>query len=231
MGNSRATPIFFILILLPLIFSCCINIEQKIKLRSNGSGSAVIAYSMPGKIYKNSPTLNKIRNYIPVEERDLENIYSKKPGVKIKGTSVNRTEKTRELKIKLEFDNIENLSDDKIKYRLEQGSDSNTLHITVLNSKIQPNDSRKGASAENPLDESGVTQLLGQAFSRFHIKIIIFFPSRVRSSSSGKFSDNKVEWDLPLTEFYKEKMDEITLTVNYDKTISLWQKMKEKIGL
>lgn len=227
----RVLIIFFILFSFPLLLYRCINVEQKIKLRSDGKGTAVITYYIPEKLYQNPVSLKKLKEYIPVEEDDLVKIYSSKSGIKIKGTKTKKTAKLRELSIKLSFEKIQDLSTDRISYILNEGANENELKVTVLKKEDKLNELKNGSATNKPMDEHDITLLLGELLSRFHLKMELTFPSPPISIKGGKKIDDKtVLWDVPFSTFYKEEKNEISLEVSYSKHTSLWQHLKEKIG-
>lgn len=226
----RVLIIFFILFSFPLLLYRCINVEQKIKLRSDGKGTAVITYYIPEKLYQNPVSIKKLKEYIPVEEDDLVRIYSSKSGIKIKGTKTKKTAKLREISIKLSFEKIQDLSTDRITYIFYEGANENKLKVTVLKKEDKLNE-LKNSSATKPMDEHDITALLGELLSRFHLKIELTLPSTLISINGGKkIDDRTVLWDVPFSTFYKEEKNEISLEVSYSKHTSLWQRLKEKIG-
>lgn len=228
---NRVLIIFLILFSFPLLLYRCINVEQKIKLRSNGKGTAVITYYIPEKLYMNPVSLKRLKDYIPVEEEDLIKIYSSKSGIKIKDTKTKKTKKSRELSIKLSFEKIEDLSTDRISYILQEGKDKNELKVTIFKKEDKLNELKSGSTTNKPMDEHDITILLGELLSRFHLKMELTLPSPPISIKGGKkIEDRTVLWDVPFSTFYKEEKKEISLEVSYSKHISLWQRLREKIG-
>lgn len=227
----RVLIIFFILFSFPLLLYRCINVEQKIKLRSDGKGTAVITYYIPEKLFQNPVSLKKLKDYIPVEEDDLVKIYSSKSGIKIRDTKTKKTGKLRELSIKLSFEKIEDLSTDRISYILNEGGNENRLKVSVLKKEDKLNELKNSSATNKPMDEHDITLLLGELLSRFHLKMELTFPSPPISVTGGKkIGDKTVLWDVPFSTFYKEEKNEISLEVSYSKHISLWQRLREKIG-
>jgi len=228
---ARVLIIFFILFSFSLILYCCINVEQKIKLRSDGKGSATIIYYIPEKLYQNPVSLKKLKDYIPVEEEDLVKIYSSKSGIKIKGTKTKKTGKLRELSIKLSFEKIEDLSTDRITYVLTEQENEKRVKVTVFKKEDKLNELKHGSRINKPMDEHDITLLLGELLSRFHLKMELTFPSPPINVYGGKKIDDKtILWDVPLSTFYKEDKNEVSLEVSYSKDTSFWQRLKEKIG-
>jgi hypothetical protein len=232
MGREKGTfKIFILILLLPIILLCCINVEQKIKIKSDGSGIATITYIIPEKLYHNPVSLRKLKEYIPVEEEDLVKIYSTRDGVRIEGTKLKKTEKSREISIKLAFEKIESLSTDRIFYSLKSTGDENHLTITVTKKDEKMNEIKKGIDMNKPMDEHDITQLLGELLQRFHLKVELILPSPPITVSGGKkIDDRTVSWDVPFSTFYKEDIKELSLEVSYSKQVSFWQRLKEKIG-
>lgn len=228
---NRTLIIFFILFSFPLLLYRCINVEQKIKLRSDGRGTATIIYYIPEKLYQNPISLKKLKDYIPVEEEDLIKIYSSKSGIKIKGTNTKKTEKAREISIKLSFERIEDLSTDRISYVLSEWGDEKKVKVTIYKKEDKLNELKNAPQANKPMDEHDITILLGELLSRFHLKLELTLPSPPISVNGGKKIDDKtILWDVPFSTFYKEDKKEISLEVSFSKYTSFWQRLREKIG-
>jgi hypothetical protein len=227
---KRLSLILVLILLLPLTLYRCINVEQKIKLRSDGKGTATITYYIPEKLYQNPVSLKKLKDYVPVEEEDLIKIYSSKSGIKIKDTKTKKSEKSREITIKLSFERIEDLSTDRISYILNELGDTKELKVTVFKKEDTLNKLKNGAT-NKAMDEHDITLLLGELLSRFHLKMELVLPSPPISIVGGKKIDERtILWDIPFSTFYKEEKKEITLEVSYSKHTTLWQRIKEKIG-
>lgn len=215
---------------LPLLLYRCINVKEKIKLKSDDSGTAIIKYYIPEKLYQNPVSIKKLKAYIPVDEDDLRKIYADKSGVKIKETNTEKTKKGRELSIKLSFDKIENISTDRIIYSLVPQGDQKHLKIRVLKREDKIDEIRTKKHPEEPLDEHDITALLGELLSRFHLLLELHLPAKPIRASGGKIEDKKIIWDVPVATFYKEDKKEIVLEVIYPAKSSLWQRLKEKLG-
>lgn len=219
-----------LILLLPLVLYRCINVEQKIKLRSDGRGVATITYYIPEKLYHNPVSLKKLKDYIPVDEEDLVKIYSRS-GLKIKDTKTKKGDKAREISIKILFEKIEDLSTDNITYSLTEIGDRKQLTVTIKKREDKLGELKSGSHANKPMDEHDITQLLGEILQRFHLKLEILLPAPPISITGGKKTgDRTVLWDVPFSTFYKNDIKEITFEVTYSKDVSFWQKLKEKIG-
>ncbi len=227
----KSALIFLFILSLPILLYRCINVDQKIKLRSDGKGTATIVYYIPEKLYQNPVSIKKLKDYIPVEEEDLIKIYSSKKGIKIKDTKTKKGGKAREISIRLSFDRIEDLSTDRIIYSLNERGNEKYLKVTVLKKEDKLNELKTGTTMNKPMDEHDITVLLGEVLSRFHLKLELTLPSQPISVTGGKKIDKRtVLWDVPFSTFYKEDKKEISLEVSYSKHVSFWQRLKEKIG-
>ncbi len=227
----KSALIFLFILSFPIVLYRCINVEQKIKLRSDGKGTANIIYHIPEKLYQNPVSLKKLKDYIPVEEEDLIKIYSQKKGVRIKETKTKKKDKAREISIKLSFDRIEDISTDRIIYSLNKRGNEKYLKVTVLKKEDKLNELKTGGTMNKPMDEHDITLLLGALLSRFHLKLELTLPSPPISITGGKKVDDRtVLWDVPFSTFYKEDKQEISLEVSFSEHVSFWQRLKEKIG-
>ena len=183
---------FFILILITIFISGCLNYTQVTTLRKNGSGEMFVHYWIKWSSIKDTLIFNKLGIF---EKDSIRKEFSSQYN-KIKNIECYKdfSDSTIHGKVELSFTNIDSLNHAKAfrgaNFSIKDGPDG-----TKIFSQFIP------AFASG----FGVTQ------DSFKITYIYYLPGEIINHNASDISNNKLTWEYTVDELYTGKL----ITANY----------------
>ena len=210
--------------LMGLIFIAgCINVQEDIVLKLNGSGSMHLSYSIPEALMKDQTGLRNamVQTGIqfPLTAKDFNNQFAGLDGVKVKHVKIYTDKGYYVIEGRVGFRNINNLQMNALRFSLKKLAKNRELVISLINSmnKEQEPDSKSKMNYENVLKGS---------LSNYGIKLDVSFPTEI-ISANGNIHGRDVTWDVPMNVFLKSKAKEMELRAVYSGSPTFFDKIKD----
>ncbi|MCL4479186.1 MAG: hypothetical protein M1381_08850 [Deltaproteobacteria bacterium] len=197
------------LVFILLIFMAgCINVNESVVLRLNGSGSMHVAYSIPEALIKDPQLLRNAMAQtgivFPLTADELKKEFAGLRGVTVNSTKTSIKKGYYVVGGSVKFKNINNLATNNIKFVNHELNGNKELVIDLINTM---NRSQESKSPEPMMIYRG-------SLTNFRIMIDVSFPTNV-ISSNGKINNRDVTWDVPMNVFLKSKAMTMELKAVY----------------
>jgi hypothetical protein len=165
----------------------CINVEQEIWLKTDGSGTARITYMIPENFFTN-PSSKKPDVYgnFPMSVAELESMYKGKDGIVIRKAYSETDDNYRYFIADMDFEKVEQIGVPPVKFSYTTEVKEKLFKFTVK---------RDAAEAQKVRFQS----MINKALDRNYLKITVHFQTKILKTDSEKSKGRTAVWDFPLS--------------------------------
>ncbi len=215
----------YIVLLGLILIAGCINVTEDVVLKLDGSGSLLLAYSIPEALMKDQKS---IRNAMlqtgivfPLTKQDFNNQFAGLEGVDVQYTKSYTDKGYYVVEGKIKFKNINDLKMNNVTFALKSSDKNKELVISLINSM-----NKNQAPEKSSKQRINYDNLLKGSLTNYGIKIKVSFPTDV-ISANGTIKNRDVKWDVPMNVFLKSEAKEMELKAVYRGQPTIFDRIKD----
>lgn len=199
------------------MLAACLEYESKIKVNADGSGTAVLHYSVPQGFLAQSD----LGDQIPLTEADVDASYRMRAGVTQYRSQVRQVQDNREVTIHVEFDNVTSLSERGSEYSYGIEGPYRVFRIKINRKASGMGDTR---ARSNPIHDMAMRNIVDQHSIRYEVQL----PQPIVRSNAQSVDWNTAKWEIPLSTFLNPEKEYIILEAR--SRASRWEQIKWRVS-
>ena len=207
-----------VLVIAVILLAACLEYESQIQVNPDGSGSAILTYTVPEGFLAQSD----LGDRIPLTEADVDASYRMRAGVTQHRSQVRHIGDSREVTIHVDFDNVASLSERGNEYSYEIEGPYRVFRIRI--NREAAGLGRGNQARNNPLHDMAMRNIVDQHSIRYEVQL----PTRIDQSNAQSVDWNTAKWEIPLSTFLNPDKEVIVLEARI--RASRWEQFKWRVS-